>query len=195
MNKHYHLLFLTVFVMSNTLLFAQNFFSEQTTENLKPEYSAKKDKHKKENPSFSFSIPKQNQSHMKVFDTHAIFDFEEEISIALTNTKELQSEFRKEMRLIDIQINYLKNELMGLLEGHQKGTNNASQMVDTYSQLYQLCDKRYSTLDEHTKAMQDILSTTYEKYHNKIQEKLSIAKEDPDMIVTELLDRYAAFQK
>ncbi|MGL5955695.1 MAG: hypothetical protein ACRC0X_03715, partial [Brevinema sp.] len=197
MSKYFYIFFLTVLVIPNTLLFAQSFIQEPNMENKTDhrnrdnrrdrDQHERTDRDSKNNSktsfSFWFSTPKQDRSHMKVFDTHAIFDFDKEIFIALTNTKELQYEFRKEIRLLDLQIRYLKNELIILIQDHQRGTNKSQQMVETYTQLYQLCDKRYSVLDDHTKAMQDILSATYQKYHNKIQEKLSVANKDPDIIV------------
>ena len=159
----------------------------------------RKDRDKKSNSStFSFWFSQKDSKknrHMQIFDQHAIFDFDAEISSALTNTRDLQDTFRKDKRLLDVQIEYLEKELVKLIKEHQINGNRSQEILETYKALFDLCIENYALMDSHTTKIQQIFQKTHENYATKIQKKIITATEDPDILTEELIKRYENVNK
>ena len=157
--------------------------------------------HRKEtvkNYKFPFwGAPKRykNEKYMQIFDRYAIFDFDKEISIAVTNTKEKQDEFKKNMKLLNIQIEYLEKELVIFIQEHKIYTNRSQEILDTYIKLFDLSTESYTLMDIHTKSIQKIFQDTYQSYNIKVQKEISNAIKNPDMLTEELLKRYECVTK
>ncbi len=147
----------------------------------------------RESSKFTFWFSQKGskrQRHMQIFDQHAIFDFDTEISSALTNTRDLQDAFRKDKKLLDIQIEYLEKELVKLIQEHQINGNKSQEILETYRALFELCMQNYELMDNHTTKIQQVFQETHKNYATKIQQKIVTATQDPDILTEELIKRY-----
>ena len=136
-----------------------------------------------------------NQRHMQIFDQHAIFDFDTEVASALTNTRDLQDAFRKDKNLLDVQIEYLERELVQLIQDHQINGNKSQEILETYTALFDLCIQSYNLMDNHTTKMKEIFQETYKNYNTKIQQKITTATKDPEILTEELIKRYESVSR
>ena len=136
-----------------------------------------------------------NQRHMQIFDQHAIFDFDTEVASALTNTRDLQDAFRKDKMLLDVQIEYLERELVQLIQDHQTNENKSQEILETYTALFNLCIQSYNLMDNHTTKMKEIFQETYKNYNTKIQQKITTATKDPEILTEELIKRYESVSR
>lgn len=141
--------------------------------------------------TFGFSQKSSEKSrHMQIFDQHAIFDFDTEISSAMTNTRDLQDAFRKDKKLLDVQIEYLERELVKLIQDHQINGNRSQEILETYTTLFNLCKQSYDLIESHTQKIQELFQETYKNYNTKIEQKIVVATQDPEILTEELIKRY-----
>ena len=182
-NKNFIVIILLLFLSTN-VSFAQH----------RKDRDEHKGRDKKSNSStftfwFSQKGSKKNR-HMQIFDQHAIFDFDIEISSALTNTRDLQDSFRRDKMLLDVQIEYLEKELVKLIQEHQINENKSQEILETYKALFDLCMENYALMDSHTTKIQEVFQKTHKNYATKIQQKIVTATQDPESLTEELIKRY-----
>ena len=201
-NKTFIITVLFLFLTTN-ITFAQHRDRDEYTDQDSGEHKGNREGHrgkgKGPNPAkFTFWFSQKSsgkQRHMQLFDQHAIFDFDTEIASALTDTRDLQDSFRKDKILLDVQIEYLERELVKLIQEHQINRNKSQEILETYTALFDLCTQSYSLMDNHTTKMKEIFQETYKNYNTKIQQKITTATKDPEILTEELIKRYESVSR
>ena len=148
------------------------------------------DKDKKNNKSQHMG---RRSRHMRIFDTHAIFDFDTEIEVAMANSKEKRETYLKESRLLNAQITFYEQELILLVNEHRSGMDKSQEILDVYTKLYELCYQSYEMMYVHTQEISGIFKNTYAEYDVKTREKIADSSTNPDVLVDELVTRYTTF--
>lgn len=161
-----------------------------------------KDSRKEKNSGFNFwffssksknSHSSSHNNYMKIFDSHAIFDFDEEIALAVSNSEVARETFQRESRLLAAQIKYYEEELMILLDEQLKGTDRSDDILETYNTLYELSYENFSMMNSHTQEITEIFKNTFDTYDIKIREKIKTATTNKEGLLDELTTRYNIF--
>lgn len=199
MKTFYYLLTVIIILPSSNILGEEinSKISQKEEEELSIVDNNRKNHKSKANFSFWFKfMPKKQRSmHMKVFDEMSIFNLDKEIESTLSNTKNNQNSFRKDIKLLDIQIDYCIDELKELLIEYQKGNNNSKEIVELYSTIFKLSEKKQKMIYNHSEQLIKILDNMSKQKRKHISKKIDKANEDPEALVNELLERYKAYQQ
>ncbi len=150
---------------------------------------------KNNNTVFSFWFNSKPARKLIVFDRHFIFDSDTMASNTIEKTKSLQNQFRQELRLVDVQIDYLVREMEGLLDQQQKGVDNKQKILDTYTKLHHLNMQHFDMIGRHAKEIQQIFDDSFVEYNKKINQKIEQSKDNPNVILVDLAERYQLYKQ
>lgn len=198
-----------LFTLLSTSLYAEDHKSKddcavcdelgiQREEQLRPPTKEKGHHHRKKS-SFSFWFqfpPKKNKqdNHRHVFDEMVILNKNKDILLMLSNNQISKDSFRREIKLIDLQIDHCVEQLKTLLDGQEQGINNSEAIVMIYSKIFELSELKYITIKNHSDELLRFFDEMATKQYAEIREQIKDAEKDPQALTDSLLDKYQDFK-